>query len=188
MSEYFVNHLIEIIDIYQVLWYDMVKEVYPMSIGEYIGMLRNEKGISMKQLSDLSGVSLSALSRIESGERIKPRPIILKALAPHLGISYEQLMAKAGYIEETVERERYIEKQFRDDDGTLADVIRQSKSIIERDQDLFRVMSRAANKLSTDDLNVIKTVISSFIDDATEEEAKALKTVVRSLSKSMEQK
>jgi transcriptional regulator with XRE-family HTH domain len=160
----------------------------PVNGNHYIRMLRKEKGLNMRQLSDLSGVSQAALSRIESGEREKPRPLLLKALAPHLGVSYEQLMAKAGYIEETVERERYLEKQFRDDDGTLADVVRQSKSIIDRDQDLFRVLSRAASKLSSDDLNAIKTVISSFFDDASEEEAKALRTVVRSLTKSLKQK
>ena len=158
-----------------------------MNIGEYLEILRKEKGLNMKQLSDLSGVSLSAVSRIESGERIKPRPIILKALAPHLGVSYEQLMAKAGYIEELVERERYLERQFRDDDGTLADVIRQSKSIIGRDEDLFRVMSRAANKLSADDLTAIKAIITSFMEDATDDEAKALKTVARMISKNSEQ-
>jgi HTH-type transcriptional regulator, competence development regulator len=162
--------------------------VYPLTIGEYIGILRKDKGLNMRQLADLSGVSQAALSRIESGEREKPRPLLLKALAPHLGVTYEQLMAKAGYIEETVERERYLEKQFRDDDGTLADVVRQSKTIIDRDQDLFRVLSRAASKLSSDDLSAIKTVISSFIDDASEEDATALRTVVRSLTKNIEQK
>jgi HTH-type transcriptional regulator, competence development regulator len=165
-----------------------MRGVCPLTIGQFIGMLRNEKGLNMSQLAEKSGVSLAALSRIESGDRKKPRPLLLKAIAPHLGVSYEELMAKAGYIEETIERERYLEQQFRDDDGTLADVVRQSKNIIDRDQDLFRVLSRAANKLSNDDLNAIKTVISSFIDDASEEEAKALKTVVRSLTKNLEQK
>lgn len=159
-----------------------------MSIGEYIEELRKEKGLNMRQLSDLSGVSLSALSRIESGDRKKPRPLLLKAIAPHLGVSYEQLMVEAGYIEEIVEKERYLERQFRDDDGTLADVIRQSKSIIERDEDLFRVMSRAANRLSNEDLTAIKAIISSFMDDATGEEATALKTVARMMSRNGEAK
>ena len=159
-----------------------------MNIAEYIRTLREEKGLNLKQLADLSGVSLSALSRIESGDRKKPTPLVLKALAPHLGVSYEQLMAKAGYIEEIVEKDRYLERQYRDDDGTLADVIRQSKSIIERDEDLFRVMSRAANKLSNDDLSAIKAIITSFMDDATGEEASALKTVARMMSRNGESK
>lgn len=159
-----------------------------MNIGEYVQTLREEKGLNLKQLADLSGVSLSALSRIESGDRKKPTPLLLKALAPHLGVSYEQLMVKAGYIEEIVEKDRYLERQYRDDDGTLADVLRQSKSIIERDEDLFRVMSRAANKLSNDDLTAIKAIISSFMEDATGEEASALKTVARMMSRNGEAK
>ena len=154
-----------------------------MEFRKYLEKLRLDKDYSMRQLAEISGVTASALSRIESGERKKPSPLVLKAIAPHLGVSYEHLMSKAGYIEETVEHERYIERQFKDDDGTLADVIRQSKEIISRDQDLFRVVNRAANKLSNDDISAIKAIINSFMADADEKEAQALKTVAIALSK-----
>ena len=159
-----------------------------MSISKYLEELRTEKGYSMRQLSELSGVSVSELSRIESGDRKKPSHLVLKAVAPHLGIFYEQLMAKAGYIEEVVEHERYLERLYKDDDGTLADVVRQSKFIIDRDEDLFRVVGRAANKLSDDDLTAIKTIITSFLESASGEEAQALKTVALMMSKNSESK
>lgn len=69
-----------------------------MEIGKYISELRNEKGLSQRKLAELSGVSNTEISRIESGERKKVSPEILKALAPHLGVSYEKLMEVAGYI------------------------------------------------------------------------------------------
>lgn len=67
-------------------------------IGVYIETLRNKKGLSMRELGNLSGVSHSEISRIESGERVKPTAKILGKLSPHLSISNEKLLAVAGYI------------------------------------------------------------------------------------------
>lgn len=67
-------------------------------IGEYIKRIRTERSLSQRQLSELSGISNAEISRIETGERQKPSPDVLRKLAPHLDISYEVLMDKAGYI------------------------------------------------------------------------------------------
>lgn len=75
-----------------------------MNIGEYILKLRTQKGLSQRKLSKLSGVSNTEISRIESGERQKVSPDILRVVAPHLGTSYEQLMEIAGYITNTTSR------------------------------------------------------------------------------------
>lgn len=70
-----------------------------MSLGEYLKQIRNEKLISQRELAEKSGISNAEISRIESGERQKPSPDALRAIAPVLGLSYETLMDKAGYID-----------------------------------------------------------------------------------------
>lgn len=68
-----------------------------MNIGEYIKQLRNERKLSINQLSIYSGVSASHISRIERGLR-EPSPEILSKLSVTLKISHEDLMKVAGHI------------------------------------------------------------------------------------------
>jgi transcriptional regulator with XRE-family HTH domain len=69
-----------------------------MSAGEYIKKKRLEKGMSQRQLSVVSGVSNSEISRIEAGKRQNPSPPVLRAIAKALDIPYEELLAEAGYL------------------------------------------------------------------------------------------
>jgi len=69
-----------------------------MEIGEYIKKLREKRGYTQRQLSYLSKISNTEISRIESGKRKNPSPEILKKLAPHLGVPYEDLMRAANYL------------------------------------------------------------------------------------------
>lgn len=66
--------------------------------GTLLKKLRKLKGLSIAKLAELSKVSPSYITRIEKGTRKTPKPEILKKLAPHLGVSYDELMAQAGYI------------------------------------------------------------------------------------------
>lgn len=70
-----------------------------MNINEYIQELREASNLSQRRLGELSGVSNTEISRIESGERKEVSPSILKAIAPFLGVSYGKLMQVAGYID-----------------------------------------------------------------------------------------
>lgn len=152
-----------------------------MAFGDTLRALRNEKGLTMRDVAKLAGVSPGEISRVETGVRQKPSPLFLRAVAPVLGVPYERLMVEAGYIERVVEHEQYREHQFHDDDGTLADVLLQSRAIIEKDADLLRVVSRAAGELNEADLRAIKAVIHSFLQQDSAESA-ALVTVARSLT------
>jgi transcriptional regulator with XRE-family HTH domain len=69
-----------------------------ISIGEFIRNKRTEKDLGQKELARLANISTVELWRIETGDRKKVSPSILKALAPHMGVSYEELMKIAGYI------------------------------------------------------------------------------------------
>lgn len=70
--------------------------------GEYIKKLREEKGISQRQLSISADISHTEISRIETGDRKEPHPIILKAIGKALGINYLDLYYQYGYIDEEV--------------------------------------------------------------------------------------
>ena len=70
-----------------------------MHFGEYIRGLREGRGMTVNQLAMYSGVSAAQISRIETGKRGVPKPETLKKIADALKAPYEELMAKAGYIE-----------------------------------------------------------------------------------------
>lgn len=126
-------------------------------LGEWIAETRNENGLSQRQLAELAGLSNTEVWRLESGERKNPSPATLKSLAPHLGVTYEELMAKAGYIEETVERTGYTEKIYRDKDDNIVDVGRIAKEMYEADSDWANLAYRvSASDLTEAEMDLVK--------------------------------
>lgn len=158
-----------------------------MAFGDYLRSLRSSRGLTMRQLSEQAGISPGEISRIENGIRQKASPLFLRAVAPVLGVRYEEMMIEAGYIERVVEHEQYREHLFHDQDGELADVLLQSRAIVQKDADLLRVVSRAAGELDERDLRAIKAVIHSFLQQDSAESA-ALVTVARSLTNPVDTK
>lgn len=69
-----------------------------MEFGKYLKKLRKERGLTIRALEELSGVSNSYLSQIELGQRGAPSPDVLKKLAGPLGVTIPKLMVKAGHI------------------------------------------------------------------------------------------
>jgi DNA-binding XRE family transcriptional regulator len=63
---------------------------FPMSIGTRVMQIRNQKGLSQRQLSERSGIAGSYLSRIEN-RRLEPRPKTLRKIAEALGIPVSDL-------------------------------------------------------------------------------------------------
>jgi transcriptional regulator with XRE-family HTH domain len=66
--------------------------------GGFLKELRKKRKLTIRQLDTYSGVSHSYISQIERGERGVPKPEILKKLSKPLGVEYEELMEKAGYL------------------------------------------------------------------------------------------
>ena len=56
------------------------------------------KTLSQRELARLSGLNHSEISRIEGGSRPTPSPDSLAKLAPHLGVTHEDLMRRLGYL------------------------------------------------------------------------------------------
>jgi repressor LexA len=74
--------------------------------GLWFSKLREESGYkSQRQLSLISSVSNTTISRIESGEQ-KANPKTLEKLAPYLNCSFEDLMIQSGYIPATYNAHR----------------------------------------------------------------------------------
>lgn len=61
-----------------------------MSIGTRIIQLRNQKGLSQQELSDLTGLAASYLSRIEN-RHLEPRPQTLRKIALALGVPVSEI-------------------------------------------------------------------------------------------------
>ena len=61
-----------------------------MSIGTRIIQLRNQKGLTQQQLSDLTGLAASYLSRIEN-RHLEPRPQTLRKIAAALGVPISEI-------------------------------------------------------------------------------------------------
>lgn len=61
-----------------------------MSIGTRIIQLRNQKGISQQELSELTGIAPSYLSRIEN-RHLEPRPQTLRKIAHALAVPMSEI-------------------------------------------------------------------------------------------------
>jgi len=68
------------------------------SVGEYLAEQRKQAKLSLRQLSDIAGVSNPYLSQIERGLR-KPSAEVLQQLAKALRISAETLYVRAGILD-----------------------------------------------------------------------------------------
>jgi len=62
--------------------------------------LREQNDLTQRELANLSNCSNAEISRIESGVRSNPSPLILKQLSIHLKVLYINLLKLAGYLSE----------------------------------------------------------------------------------------
>ena len=69
-----------------------------MAFGDYLRAAMAARGLSFRQLGEMSGVDHSYLSRCANGIYSPPSPRILKKIFPYLGVSYERLMFEAGHL------------------------------------------------------------------------------------------
>lgn len=82
----------------------MESKEYAKEYGKYLQSLRNKKGYTLDQLSEVIGYSNPYISQIENGHKGIPAPKLLKKISEALDVPYLDLLQKAGHIEEA-ERE-----------------------------------------------------------------------------------
>jgi transcriptional regulator with XRE-family HTH domain len=137
----------------------------PMTFGEFIKNLRTENKLSQRDLAELSGISSAEVSRIETGERKKPSPLSIKAFASCLHIPYEQLLQQAGYMEEVITHEGFIETVYRDDEGHLVDIVRRAKDMYEKDSKWANIAYRVSSSdLTEAELDIIKSQTEALLE------------------------
>ena len=72
----------------------------PNELGALLADLRRAKGLSLREVEEATGKSVSNpyLSQLENGKIKKPSPNVLHSLAEVYVVPYESLMEKAGYL------------------------------------------------------------------------------------------
>jgi transcriptional regulator with XRE-family HTH domain len=70
------------------------------SLGPFLKKARQDMRMSLREVEEATGkeISNAYLSQLESGKVTKPSPHVLYALSTALGVAYETLMERAGYI------------------------------------------------------------------------------------------
>ncbi len=88
-------------------------------LGTYLADLRASKKLKLREVEEATdnAVSNAYLSQIENGKIKQPSPNILYELAEVYGVSYNQLMEKAGYI---VEKSKSSKKKKHGKAATFA--------------------------------------------------------------------
>lgn len=104
------------------------------NLGEFIKQKRTEKNISTRELARRSGVSQPYISQLENNKDISPTNDMLKKLAKGLGISYIELLQKAGILEEDIadgENELLKENiRLNEENRKLREVIKNMQNLI----------------------------------------------------------
>jgi transcriptional regulator with XRE-family HTH domain len=69
-------------------------------LGPYLASIREDRRMTLRRVEEATEneVSNAYLSQIEKGKIKKPDPNLLHRLAEIYGISYENLMVRAGYV------------------------------------------------------------------------------------------
>lgn len=67
-------------------------------LAQYLKQARSRLGLSVRDVAAESGLTLSTVSRLETGHIASPRPKHLQRLARALQVDVEDLYALAGYL------------------------------------------------------------------------------------------
>lgn len=70
-------------------------------LSTFITTHREAKKLSKRKLAELANISHTEIHRLENGERKMPSPPVLKAIANALGVTYDEIMKAAGYMDST---------------------------------------------------------------------------------------
>lgn len=127
-----------------------------MTFGEYIKSIRSDRNLTLRELSEITGISHTQINRLESGIQKKPRPETIKKLADGLSVEYSHLMKIAGYMEGVYElvndmnEDPEVVKLFTGSTAMLskkhADMFREFHSLSKENQKYVRELIKKLNK------------------------------------------
>lgn len=99
---------------------------------------------------------------LESGERKKPSITTIRAVSPHLGIGYTDLLLKAGYID-SIASDAVPGTTYLDSDSAPVDIVSLAKDVYRVDPDLMKTVKAAAVRATQAEIAVIKKFLSIFV-------------------------
>lgn len=136
--------------------------------GEYLKELR--AGRSLREMERITGLSHTYLSTLEkgvdprSGNERKPTPEALKKLSDSLGVSYSELMSKAGYVEEESDIER-IDWAIKIVESNLYKKIRDKEVLMEHDGKLHQTLEEEEYLKENERYNLLMEDNTNFIEE-----------------------
>lgn len=148
-------------------------------IGDYIRSLRLKKGITQRDLANRSGLSASEICKIETGSRNKPAVEALRAIAPVLGVTLQDLLYRSGYIDDVVDDQELTQKTYIDSMGNTMKMTYLIDSIYHADVDLLPLLKIVTDRLDKKNIRVLKGLFKTLsMDSVTEEEKNALMVIL----------
>jgi transcriptional regulator with XRE-family HTH domain len=116
------------------------------NLAKTLSRLREQSGLSVRELEDVSGVARSVISRLERGEYLQPTPSTLNRLASALGIDASQLLTAAGYTTNQADALPSIRPYLRNKYGHLSGDERQQLAEFVEKLEAGRRAKRATKK------------------------------------------
>lgn len=128
----------------------VVKEL--PTVGCMLKERRTRYNLTQTSIAEIAGITITEISRIESGVTKKPSRKVLQALTPFIGISYPRLLFYAGYSG-IIDDDIYYNKK-----GEIIPHQEIVASIYKADCDLLEIL-KDIDKLSIEDIDIIKKLI-----------------------------
>ena len=96
----------------------------PSTLGEYLRAVREESGLSQRQLAGRVGIHNSYLARLENGETANPAAELLQRIAEVLEISSTDLLAFIGVKppEGLPDLAPYLRAKYRMDEAAIREM------------------------------------------------------------------
>ena len=117
----------------------------------------------LRDVAEKSGYSISEISRVESGKRLRPSPGVLCALAGALLADYDDLMKRAGYSGEVCGDS--FDKVFKNaETGEVMDAPRGGKRMLDTDEEWANLSFRASCNLSRESRQVLACLVREYLE------------------------
>jgi len=98
------------------------------NFGAFILKIRKEKGLTLRKLGELAGISPSYLSEIENGSKLPPKEGgKLENLACVLGVNLQELKSRSFIDRETKGKSSIFTRIFGQDDELAVSLYRQTE-------------------------------------------------------------
>lgn len=136
-----------------------------MDLGTRLRDLREEKGVSLREVAKTAGVNHGYLSQLERNEVAAPAPSILQKVAPAYGVPFPVLMEWAGYIESglSANQQRALSYLGEDVSDNELELVRAFLDAIRKQGAAFSALARLDAELSDEEITRIRGYVLALL-------------------------